>query len=86
MASEFIRGDCVIPAPMMSETERQEQVKRYRLGAWANGCIIEKEWRVRNPVFDQKGEKSTTMFRVRPARTQDEMEFIIAKLKEEMPK
>ena len=82
MNIEFIRGDSIIPAPMMSETERQKVVERHRIGAWANGCIIEKEWRVRNSVFDKKGEKSTTMMRVRPARTQDEVEFIISKLKE----
>jgi len=80
MPSEFISGDCIIPAPMMSETERQERVGKYKLGAWANGCIIEKEWRVRNPVFDKKGEKSTTMLRVRPAETKDEVEFILKKL------
>ena len=82
MNIEFIRGDSIIPAPMMREAERQKIVERHRIGAWANGCIIEKEWRARNSVFDKKGEKSTTMMRVRPARTQDEVEFIISKLKE----
>ena len=78
--TEFISGDCIIPAPMMSEAERQKRVEQYRLCAWANGCIIEREWRVHNPVFDKKGEKSTTMFRIRPAKTKDEIEFIASKL------
>jgi len=65
---------------MMSETDRQKRVEEYRLGAWARGCIIEKEWRVHNPVFDKKGEKTTTMMRIRPARTDDEVEFIVSKL------
>ena len=82
MGTEFISADCIIPAPMMSETERQKRVEQYRLGAWAKSCIIEKEWRVRNPVFDKKGEKTTTMMRIRPARTKDEVEFILSKLEE----
>lgn len=86
MTTEFITADCIIPAPMRSETERQKLIEKYRLGAWADGCIIEKEWRVRNPVFDKKGEKSTTMLRIRPAKTKDEIDFILSKLKQEMPK
>lgn len=81
MNTEFISADCIIPAPMMPEIDRQKRIEGYRLGAWARGCIIEKEWRVRNPVFDKKGEKTTTMMRVRPARTDDEVKFIISKLK-----
>jgi len=72
-AVEMIRADCVIPAPMMSETERQKIVKKHRLGVWARGCIIEKEWRVHNPAFDKKGEKTTTMMRIRPAMSVDEL-------------
>lgn len=78
--NELISADCIIPCPMKSEIERQELVEKYRLGAWARGCIIEKEWRVHNPVFDKKGEKTTTMFRIRPAQTDNEMEFIVSKL------
>lgn len=80
MNTELIRADCIIPAPMMSEIDRQKRIEEYRLGAWAGGCVIEKEWRVRNPVFDKKDEKTTTMMRVRPARTKDEVEFILSKL------
>jgi len=77
---EFLRADCIYPCPMVSETERQKRLEDYRLEIWRNGCIIEKEWRVRNPVFDERGEKSTTMMRVRPARTDDEVDFILAKV------
>ncbi len=80
MPNELISADCCIPAPMMSETQRQELVQKYRIGAWVRGCIIEREWRVHNPVFDKKGEKTTTVFRVRPARTDDEIEFIVSQL------
>jgi len=83
--NEMISADCIIPCPMKSESERQELVESYRYGAWARGCIIEKEWRVKNPAFDNKGEKSTTMMRVRPAKTQDEVDFILSKLKQYKP-
>ena len=80
MGTGFMSGDCIIPCPMRSETERQELVESFRLGAWRRGCIIEKEWRVHNPVFDKKGEKTTTMMRIRPVRTDDEVDFILSKL------
>lgn len=82
MGTEMISADCIIPAPMMSETKRQELVESYRLGAWRRGCMIEKEWRVHNPVFDRKGEKTTTMMRIRPVRTDDEVEFVMGKFKQ----
>ena len=79
MGTEFINADCIYPCPMVSETERQKRLEEYRLGIWRNGCIIEKEWRVHNPVFDENGEKSTTMMRIRQARTQDEADFLMSK-------
>ena len=82
MPTELIRADCVIPAPMMSETTRQKRVEEHRLDAWARGFIIEKEWRVHTPVFDKKGEKTTTMMRIRPAKSEDELEFILSKIEE----
>jgi len=81
MTTEFMSGDCIYPCPMVSETERQKRLEDYRSGIWGNGCIIEKEWRVHNPVFDKKGEKSTTMMRIRPAKTADEVDFILNKIK-----
>jgi len=66
---------------MMSESERQRRVDGYRSEIWRRGCVIEKEWRVHNPVFDKKGEKSTIMMRIRPARTDDEADFILSKRK-----
>jgi len=80
MPSELLSADCIIPAPGMSEVERQKRVEQCRLGVWASGCVIEKEWRVRNPVFDKRGEKTTTMMRIRPAKTHDEIEFIVSRL------
>jgi len=73
---EFMSGECIYPAPMVSEVERQKRLEEYRLNIYANGCIIEKEWRVHNPVFDEKGEKTTTKMKIRPIRTADELEFI----------
>lgn len=79
MTTEFLRGDCIYPCPMVSETERQKRLGDYRLGIWRSGCVIEREWRVHNPVFDKKGEKTTTMMRIRPVRTQDEADFLMSK-------
>ena len=81
MNQEMISADCIYPCPMVDETERQKRLEEYRLGIWRSGCVIEKEWRVRNPVFDKKGEKTTTMMRVRPIRTEDEAEFVMSKFK-----
>jgi len=80
METELISAECVCPAPMMSEIDRQKRVADMRKSIYANRCVIEKEWRVHNPVFDKKGEKTTTKFRVRPARTMDEVEFIVREL------
>lgn len=80
MTTEFISAECIYPCPMVSETERQKRLEGYRLGIWRRGCLIEKEWRVHNPVFDKKGEKTTTKMRIRQARTQDEADFLMSKI------
>ena len=80
MTTEFISGECICPAPMISEIDRQNRVAEMRKSIYANKCVIDKEWRVHNPVFDKKGEKTTTKFRIRPARTIDEIEFIVKEL------
>ena len=79
MNTELISADCIYPLPMVSETERQKRLEGYHLDIWRRGCVIEKEWRVRNPVFDKKGEKTTTKMRIRQARTQDEADFLMSK-------
>jgi len=80
METRFVSGECICPAPMMSEIDRQKRVKEMRKSIFTNGCLIEKEWRVRNPIFDEKDEKSTTKFRIRPVRTREELEFIAKEL------
>ena len=80
MNSEFLSAECICPAPMMSEIDRQKRLAEMRKSIYMNQCVIEKEWRVRNPVFDKRGEKTTTKFLIRPARTIDEMEFIVKEL------
>ena len=80
MTQDLMSAECICPAPMMSEIDRQKRVADMRKSIYANKCVIEKEWRVHNPVFDKRGDKSTTMFRVRPAKTIDELEFIVQEL------
>ena len=82
--NELISAETTFPAPMVTETERQQRLEKHRLSIWANGCIIEKEWRVHNSVFDKKDEKTTTKFLVRPAKDESELEFIVSKLKTRM--
>jgi len=77
---EMISAECICPAPMMTEIDRQKRITEMRKSIYANKCVIEKEWRVHNPVFDKQGEKSTTKFRIRPAKTIDELEFIVKEL------
>lgn len=85
MGIEMLQAECIYPAPMVSETERQKRLEQYRIGVWARGYIIEKEWRVHNPVFDKKGEKTTTKMLIHPAKTEDEMQFILSKLESVSP-
>jgi len=80
MNTKFLSGECIFPAPMVDEIERQKRLDKFRLSIWANKCVIEKEWRVHNPVFDRKGEKTTTKFKIRPARTESELDFLISRL------
>lgn len=80
--NELVSAETIFPAPMVTETERQKRLEKHRLSIWANGCVIEKEWRVHNPVFDEKGEKTTTKFLVRPAKDKGEFEFIASRLEE----
>ena len=80
MNEQFMSAECVFPSPMVDEIERQKRLDKFRSSIWANGCIIEKEWRVYNPVFDKKGEKTTTKFKIRPAKTESEIDFVISKL------
>ena len=80
--NELISAETIFPAPMVTETERQQRLEQHRLSIWANGCVIEKEWRVHNPVFDRKGEKTTTKFLVRPAKDESELAFIVSRLEE----
>ena len=77
---EMMGAECVFPAPMVDEIERQKRLEKFRLSIWARGCVIDKEWRVRNTVFDKKDEKTTTKFKIRPARNEAEANFILSKL------
>ncbi|MEP7339346.1 MAG: hypothetical protein ABI977_16535 [Acidobacteriota bacterium] len=72
----------IIPAPFMTEAARASLLDGMRSGLWASGCWIEKEWRVRNDCFDEKGEKTSTKFRARPCKTEAECKFVLSKIAE----
>lgn len=80
VSQEMIKATCIFPCPGVDEAERQRRLNEHRKNVWGNGCIIESETRIHNPVFDKKGEKTTTKMVMRPARTDDEIAFIISAL------
>ena len=80
LGDRFIASEIVVPAPMMSEIDREKEVNVVRRNAWRGGYIITEERRVHNPAFDKRGEKSTTKIKIRPVKTQGEADFVMSKL------
>lgn len=70
------------PTPWMTEAERQSRFELARKGVYYNGMFIESEKRVRNPLSDKKGEKTTLEMTIRPCRTKDEAGFVAARIME----
>jgi hypothetical protein len=70
----------LIPAPMMSEEKRQENVNNAIKGVWLDGYFLESQTRVKNPVFDKKGEKTTTKIKFRACKNNQEAEFVLLKI------
>ena len=62
----------LLPAPIMDETRRLSLIERAHRSAILDGYHIVSERRIRNPVFDGPGEKTTTSFVVRPCRNKKE--------------
>lgn len=62
----------IIAAPQASEIERTAKVKEAMDDAIMRGMVIVLQKRVHNPVFDKRGEKSSTEVHIRPCRTHDE--------------
>lgn len=69
-----------IPCPMMTEIQREEKVQKALNGLYLHGYFVEILGRRRNPVFDKKGEKSTTKIMFRPPKNEDEARFILDKI------
>ena len=74
--------EAIIPAPFMSEIERQERVKKAIDSKYLEGYFVEIKGRVRNKAFDKKGEKTTIKIVYRPCRSEDEAKFVISKVQE----
>jgi hypothetical protein len=70
----------LVPAPMMDESKRQEVVARAKDSAWMSGQFIESERRIRNDVFDKRGEKTTTEMRVRMCKNPEEAAFVMEQI------
>lgn len=64
--SELLETHHDMPTPWAkSEAERLAEVAKFRAEVTAQGGQVVEERRVRNPVFDRKGERTTFKFRVR---------------------
>lgn len=70
----------IIPAPMKTEKERAAMIEKVRQRLWLHGAWIERESRVKNPVFDKKSEKSSTKIVWRVCQSEDEAKFVMAKI------
>ena len=74
-------GSTIVPAPLMSEAEREAVVQRAIDTAYMRGWLIEGQRRIRNMVFDQPGVKTTTMLTLRTCKNKDEAEFVLSQVK-----
>lgn len=54
-----------LPTPMMVESERVDLAAQARVQLVTQGMTIVRERRVRNPVFDKPGERTTFVFEVK---------------------
>lgn len=70
------------PAPLRDLVQLEAKRAEIRLDFWREGLFIARERQVRNPVFDRKGERSTTRFVVRPCKTAVEATFVGTKIHE----
>jgi hypothetical protein len=71
-----------LPAPLVTEVVRQARVDEAKRSAWLEGYWIVSERRTRNPVFDKRGEKSTTELVVRPCRNEDEAAAVLERIRQ----
>jgi hypothetical protein len=78
------RITALIPAPFISEIERQKRIDDAIKGIWIDGYFIESQNRIKNDIFDKKSEKTTTQIVYRACKNKDEAEFILLKVIELM--
>lgn len=75
-------SECVVPAPLVSESERALEVQEQIDALYMRGYFITSQKRVRNPAFDESSQQTTTKISFRICKTQDEAEFVLGKIKE----
>lgn len=74
-------AETLVPAPMVSEVAREARVEEQKESLWLEGYFITAIVRVRNPVFDKPGEKSTTKIKFRVCKTEAEAKYVLSKVK-----
>jgi hypothetical protein len=62
----------VVPAPFMSETDRQRVHREAIEDAALRGFMVVKQARIRNVAFDKRGEKTTLKIEARTCRNRGE--------------
>jgi len=72
----LVGGVSVIPCPGCSEIEIQDKIKMGRLCLYSKGFIVTEERRIRNSVFDKRGEKTSTRLAWRSIKNKGEAKFI----------
>lgn len=74
-------AECLIPGLDLSLTEREEQLEKAKEGAWLRGLFVDNIRRVRNTVFDKKGQKTSIKMCIRMCKNREEAEFVLGKVK-----
>jgi len=74
-------AEALVPAPMMSEIEREKVINKAIDSAYMGGWFVKAQKRIRNDAFDRGKEKTTTQLSLRTCRTKDEAEMVIGKVR-----
>jgi hypothetical protein len=73
------RLSAVCPAPMLSDSKREERFEAAKRGITLDGYHLVSERRVRNKTFDRKGEKTTLKLVYRPCKNEAEAQRVLEK-------
>ncbi len=70
-----------LPAPFMDAIARDRSVAKAIDGKYLSGYFLIEQKQIRNIAFDKDGEKTTTEFRYRACKNEDEAKLVGEKIK-----